>query len=113
MMIAKNEEHGQHPHGFEEVIWYNLFGPFIGFGFHPWNAFYCSLAVILIGCLLFSAGREGGIMIPTKSEAYEKKIPLSTGKGHTESNADQEDQVSELYPSSMLSSTHSKRSCLS
>jgi len=127
VMIAKNEEHGRHSHGFKEVIWYNLFGPFIGFGYHPWNAFYWSLAVILIGYLLFSAGREGGIMIPTKSEAYKKKTPLGTGKGHivlpTEgpaeisfdyrlANADQEDHVSELYPKFNAFIYSLERSCL-
>jgi len=77
VMIGKNEDHGRHPHGFKEVIWYNILGPLIGFGYRPWNAFYASLVIILIGYVLFRAGREGGILTPTKSDAYDQKGHLS------------------------------------
>jgi hypothetical protein len=40
VMIAKNYDHGVHPLGFKEVVWYGVVGPFIGFGYTPWNAFY-------------------------------------------------------------------------
>jgi hypothetical protein len=39
VMIAKNNEHGHHTHGFKEFLWYNLFGPFVDFGYRSWNAF--------------------------------------------------------------------------
>jgi hypothetical protein len=33
VMIAKNEAHGRNPSDFKEKIWYNFFGPFIGFAY--------------------------------------------------------------------------------
>ena len=83
MMIAKNEEHGRHTHTFWEFAWYDVFGPLIGFGYRPWNAFVASLFMIALGCLLFWIGKQFKIVTPTKVDAYnnhDKKI------------------VSELYP---------------
>jgi len=77
VMIAKNYDHGLHPLRFKEAVWHGVVGPFIGFGYNPWKVFYFSLVVILIGYLLFRAGREGAIMTPTKSEAYDKNHQLS------------------------------------
>jgi len=85
MIIAKNKEHGHHAHGFKEFVWYNIFGPFIGFGYHPWNAFYLSIAIIMLGFLLFRAGYEAEIVTPTSKDAYESS-ELPGGK------------LTELYP---------------
>jgi hypothetical protein len=71
VMIAKNEDHGRYPHGFEEVIWYKVFGPFMGYGYRPWRAFYCSLLVVAIGYLIFKIAFLGEVMIPADESAYE------------------------------------------
>ncbi|MGA8476436.1 MAG: hypothetical protein WB696_00600 [Chthoniobacterales bacterium] len=71
VMIAKNNEHGHHSHGFKEYLWYNLFGPFINFGYDPWNAFYLSIAIIILGFFLFRAGYRSKIVTPTSKDAYE------------------------------------------
>ncbi len=71
VMIAKNLEHGHHTHGFKEFVWYKAFGPFIAFGYHPWNAFYLSVVLILIGWGVFHAGLLANIVTPTSKDAYE------------------------------------------
>jgi hypothetical protein len=85
VMIAKNKEHGRHTHGFQEFLWYNLFGPFIDFGYRPWNAFYLSIAIIILGFVLFRAGYRAKIVTPTSKDAYENSN-VSGGK------------INELYP---------------
>jgi hypothetical protein len=73
VMIAKNEEHGRHVRTFEafkEFIWYNFFGPFIGFGYRPWNALFASLFIITVGIALFGAGKHCDIVTPTAADAY-------------------------------------------
>ena len=71
VMIAKNEDHGRYAHGFAEVIWYKVFGPFIGYGYRPWRAFYCSILVVAIGYLIFKIAFLGEVMIPADESAYE------------------------------------------
>jgi hypothetical protein len=71
VLIAKNREHGRHPTGFNEVLWYVILGPSIAFGYHPFNAFYASLAVILFGYFRFRRGEKDGVIIPTRRrDAY-------------------------------------------
>lgn len=54
-----------------QVAWYRIFGPLIGYGYKPWRAFWMSVAVVLLGSVLFGVGAKYGLMIPTKSEAFE------------------------------------------
>jgi hypothetical protein len=78
VMIAKNEEHGRHVRTFEAFrgfIWYNIFGPFIGFGYRPWNALFASLFIIAVGIALFGAGKRCDIVTPTAADAYIGKDP--------------------------------------
>jgi hypothetical protein len=77
VMIRKNYDHGVHPLRFKEVLWYGIFGPRIDFGYRPLNALYLSLLVILLGYFLFKSGAHSGILIPTKSDAYDTKEKLS------------------------------------
>lgn len=76
VMIAKNQELGHHPRGIEDYLWYRLFGPFIGFGYTPWNAFYVSIVVILIGYCLFKIGKRFQIVTPTKPDDYDRHQEL-------------------------------------
>jgi hypothetical protein len=76
VMIAKNQELGHHPRGIEDYLWYRLFGPFIGFGYTPWNAFYVSIVVILIGYCLFKIGNRFQIVTPTKPDDYDRHQEL-------------------------------------
>jgi hypothetical protein len=76
VMIAKNEELGQHPRGIEEYLWFRFFGPFIGFGYTPWNAFYVSIVIILLGYCLFKTGERFQIVTPTKSDDYDRHREL-------------------------------------
>ena len=85
VMIAKNKEHGRHTHGFKEFLWYKLFGPFINFGYRPWNAFYLSIAIIILGFFLFRAGYRARVVTPTSNNAYENS-DVASGK------------LTELYP---------------
>jgi hypothetical protein len=75
VMIAKNNDNGRQIHGLSQFLWYKLFGPFIGFGYHPFNALYSSLVLITIGWILFRAGREGGIVTPTHKDAFKEELP--------------------------------------
>jgi hypothetical protein len=73
VMIAKNKDRGRHVSMFDasvEFIWYNTFGPFIGFGYRPWNALFASLAIIALGVVLFGAGKHCDIVTPTEGDAY-------------------------------------------
>jgi len=53
-----------------EWPWYRLFGPLIGYGYKPWRAFWLSLAVVILGTVLFAQGSKAGLMTPAKGEAY-------------------------------------------
>jgi hypothetical protein len=78
VMIAKNEEHGRHVRmfkAFKEFIWYDFFGPFIGFGYRPWNALFASLFIITVGIVLFGAGKHCDIVTPTAANAYVGEHP--------------------------------------
>ena len=76
VMIAKNQELGQQACGIQDYLWYRLFGPSIGFGYKPWNAFYVSIIVILIGYSLFKLGKHFQIVTPTKADEYERHQEL-------------------------------------
>jgi cytoskeletal protein CcmA (bactofilin family) len=85
ILIAKNDEQRKKPQGFGGFIWYQLFGRFIGYGYHPWSAFYASLFFIVLGYVLFRLGKLWNLMTPTKAEAY---LNPETTPG----------QLTELYP---------------
>jgi hypothetical protein len=70
VMIGKNRDHGVNPLRVNEFLWYGVFGPFIGFGYRPWNAFYASLFVVALGYLLFRAGEGCKILTPTTRDAF-------------------------------------------
>jgi hypothetical protein len=69
-MIAKSEEHGRHWTGFGDFFWYHIFGPLIGFSYHPWNALYDSFFIIILGHALFRKGERCDAIVPTKKDAY-------------------------------------------
>lgn len=72
VMIAKNQDRARFTKfGDQGWWWYNFFGRAIGYGYAPWRAFVGSLAMILIGFLLFSLG-SNDLISPTKETAYEK-----------------------------------------
>jgi hypothetical protein len=76
VMMAKNRELGHQAHGIQDFLWYRLFGPFIGFGYTPWNAFYVSIVVILIGYCFFKIGKRSQIVTPTKADEYDRHPEL-------------------------------------
>lgn len=50
--------------------WYRVFGPLIGYGYKPWRAFWLSLAVIVVGTVLFGMGRHYDLLAPAKAEGF-------------------------------------------
>jgi hypothetical protein len=79
-MIAKNEDHASHLHRRPAWLWYGFFGKLIGYGYRPWRAFCLSVALIVIGCLLFNGGYISKIVTPTEKEAYAVYVDKN-GKG--------------------------------
>ena len=53
-----------------DLFWYNLFGPFIGYGYRPWRALLLSLIVIAFGWWLFRRGYRVGLITPTGGTDY-------------------------------------------
>jgi hypothetical protein len=80
VMIAKNEDQAAHLHWRPAWLWYGLFGKLIGYGYRPWRAFWFSVALIVIGCLLFSWGYNSKIVTPTEERAYATYVEKD-GKG--------------------------------
>ena len=75
-MIIKNEDFGSHLGlKFPDVLWYHLLGPFTGYGYQPWNAFYWSLLFIFAGWIVFNAGYRSGLVTPTAKDAYRSPDP--------------------------------------
>jgi hypothetical protein len=71
--IEKNRERArftQFPH--QSWWWYNFFGKLIGYGYRPWRAFAMSIAMILLGTLLFYLGSTHALMSPAGDKAYAK-----------------------------------------
>ncbi len=60
-----------------QVPWYRIFGPLIGYGYKPWRAFWLSIAVVLLGAVLFGLGEKYDLMVPAKIDGY---ITASDGK---------------------------------
>jgi hypothetical protein len=52
--------------------WYNVFGKLIGYGYRPGRAFCLSLAMILLGTILFAFGSKHDLISPTSENAYTK-----------------------------------------
>ena len=71
VMIEKNDDIAHRFAFFQPGRWLQFFFKlFVGYGYRPWRAFGWSLAVIIIGTLLFSSGNRAGIITPTKENAY-------------------------------------------
>ncbi len=66
-----------------QIPWYRIFGPLIGYGYKPWRAFWLSVFVVVLGCLLFGVGASYGLMVPAKAEAY---VTGADGKQHVSEN---------------------------
>jgi hypothetical protein len=79
IMVARNNDYGdylaqQDGKGrflFREWWWYNVFGWLIGYGYAPSRAFFISLAMIALGCGIFSIAYKHDIISPTTEKAYE------------------------------------------
>ena len=85
VLIAKNDDHGRHPEGPLEWLWYSLFGKLIGYGYRPSNALTLSLLVVSLGTVIFAAGYQRSLVTPRDDRAY----VIVDGGGH---------QLSENYP---------------
>lgn len=57
ILITKNAEQSEKPQAFGGFIWYRLFGPPIGYGYRPWNAFGASVFFIGLGYVFFRLGK--------------------------------------------------------
>lgn len=53
-----------------QVPWYRIFGPLIGYGYKPWRAFWVSVAIVVLGAVLFGIGGHYGLMAPCKATDY-------------------------------------------
>jgi hypothetical protein len=53
-----------------EWCWYRIIGWGIGYGLHPGNALYVSIAVVLIGWAIFRFGYLTRVLVPTDDDAY-------------------------------------------
>lgn len=73
IMIEKNRSRARFTHfPHQGWWWYNFFGRLIGYGYAPWRAFAMSVAMILLGTLLFRLGCAHGLIGPTSENAYAK-----------------------------------------
>jgi hypothetical protein len=73
IMIEKNHDRARFTRfPRQEWWWYNLFGKLIGYGYAPWRAFAMSVAMILLGTLLFHIGFSHDLISPTGENAYSK-----------------------------------------
>jgi len=80
VMIEKNKDHARHVRWRLLWLWYGLFGKVVGYGYRPWRAFWFSVALIVIGCWLFSGGYNDKILTPTEERAYAVYVEKD-GKG--------------------------------
>jgi sRNA-binding regulator protein Hfq len=93
VMILKNHERArftEFPH--QSWWWYNVFGRLISYGYAPWRAFAMSLAMILLGTLLFHFGSAHDLISPTSENAYVKEP-----NGQV-SEENKRPKISEKYP---------------
>lgn len=94
VMIAKNHERARFtdfPH--QGWWWHNVFGRLIDYGYAPWRAFAMSVAMILLGTILFASGSAYDLISPTSENAYAK---APDGQVILEENGRQ--KISETYP---------------
>ena len=85
VMIAKNRERQRFTHfPRQDWWWYNFFGRIIGYGYRPFRALGLSLAVIILGSVLFATAFSNDLMSPTKETADQKKVSsrVVDGKRH-------------------------------
>ena len=72
-MIERNRERAKFTQFRQQGWWwYNVFGRFIGYGYAPWRAFATSIAMILLGTLLFRRGFKHELIGPASDNAYAK-----------------------------------------
>jgi len=73
VMIEKNRERARFTrfprHGWR---WYNVFGRLISYGYAPLRAFWMSVAMIVLGWLLFAFGYSHHLISPARENAYGK-----------------------------------------
>ncbi len=77
VLVSKEIDRGRMQRlSFGEQLWYSLFGPMIGYGYEPWNAFFSITAVILLGAAIFQIGAWAGLMTATKEAecVYENQV---------------------------------------
>lgn len=73
IMVQKNRERARFTHFPRQAWWwYNFFGWAIGYGYRPLRALGLSVAMILLGWILFSGGYSAGLFSPARDGAYEK-----------------------------------------
>jgi hypothetical protein len=83
ILIAKEQDEARGtPHSSRRLLWVNLLGPIIGYGYYPLRAFWYGLAFVVAGWFLFELGYRNGLITAKEREAY-------TGTENT---------PSELYP---------------
>jgi len=74
VMIAKNRDQARHVSATRDLmkdwLWFNIFGPIIGYGYRPMRALWISLGVIIFGAGLFKAGFDGEVVTPSDEKAY-------------------------------------------
>lgn len=73
VMIEKNREQARFTSFPQQSWWwYNIFGRLIGYGYAPWRAFAMSVAMILLGTILFQIGSTHDLISPASENAYVK-----------------------------------------
>jgi hypothetical protein len=73
VLIALNEDQAAQKipsSAIGDLIWYKVFGSMIGFGYRPWNAFWISLAFIVLGWWLFRLGYRQGLVTPVEDRPF-------------------------------------------
>jgi hypothetical protein len=89
VIIAKNKDQAGHvsptPDQMKDWLWFNIFGPLIGYGYRPMRALWISLIIIGIGSLLFRVGFDGEVVTPSDEKAYANRDNVKP-------------PISELYP---------------
>jgi hypothetical protein len=83
IMIEKNRARARHADFLsQDWWWYRAFGRAIGYGYRPWRAFAMSLAVIIVGAVLFATGFRNGLISPT-SQRISRQLGTVATRGTT------------------------------
>jgi sRNA-binding regulator protein Hfq len=83
VLIAKNDDraHLTQLTTLSEKFWYRIFGPMIGYGYHPLNTLWGVVVFVVLGCFLFAIGYMGGLITPEKEFACSETTSSSTDNG--------------------------------